>query len=88
MAIDKEMPKQQTDSVLYDPKHWELRAEELRTVAATMRDPEARAIMTGVINTYEQMAQRAAVLQKLFTPMPKKTHRFCRSAAGAAKLGT
>ena len=71
-----EMAKQQTDSVLFDPRHWELRAEEVRTIAATMRDPEARAMMAGVINTYEQMAQRAAVLQKLFTSLPKKTRQL------------
>jgi hypothetical protein len=70
------MAKQQTDSVLFDPRHWELRAEEVRTIAATMRDPEARAMMAGVINTYEQMAQRAAVLQKLFTSLPKKTRQL------------
>ena len=70
-AIANEMAKQQTDSVLYDPEHWELRAEEVRTIAATMRDPETKAAMVRVINTYEQMAHRAAVLQKLFTPLPK-----------------
>ena len=32
--------------------------------------------MVRVINTYEQMAQRAAVLQKLFTSLPKKTRQL------------
>jgi len=71
MAIDSEMAKQQTNSVLYDPRHWELCAEKVRTIATAVRDPETKAAMVRVINTYEQMAKRAAVLQKLFTPLPK-----------------
>jgi len=50
-------------------------AEKVRTIATTMHDPETKAAMVRVINTYEQMAKRAAVLQKLFTPLPKKTPR-------------
>ena len=64
------------DALLYNAKHWELHAEKMRAITATMRDPEARAMMAGVINTYEQMAQRAAVLQKLFTSLPKKTRQL------------
>ena len=43
----------------------------MRTIATAARDPETKAAMVRVINTYEQMAHRAAVLQKLFTPLPK-----------------
>jgi hypothetical protein len=46
-------------------------AEKVRTIATAARDPETKAAMVRVINTYEQMAKRAAVLQKLFTPLPK-----------------
>jgi len=75
VALDSEMARHQADSVLYDPRHWELCAEKVRTIATTMHDPETKAAMVRVINTYEQMAKRAAVLQKLFTPLPKKTPR-------------
>ena len=33
------------DALLYNAKHWELHAEKMRAITATMRDPEARAMM-------------------------------------------
>ena len=56
------------DALLYNAKHWELHAEKMRAITVTMRDPEARAMMATVIDTYEQMAQRAVTLSKLLRP--------------------
>ena len=49
-------------TVLHDPKHWELRAEEARTAAEAINDPEARRIMLDIASGYARMAKRAAKL--------------------------
>ena len=59
------------DLKLCDPKHWELCAEEARVIATTLDDPEAKAMMATVVETYEQMARRATVLQQLLHPLPR-----------------
>ena len=60
------------DSSLYDAKHWALRAEEARVIAENLRNPEAKAMMVTVIETCDQLAERAVVLQKLLHPLPRK----------------
>ena len=47
-------------SPIYDPEHWRQRAEEMRTMAEDMRDPEARATMLRIAEEYEVLAQCAA----------------------------
>jgi len=58
------------DSILYNARYWELRAEEARVVADTLNDPEARRLMAEVVDTYEKMAERAVVLRELH-PRPR-----------------
>jgi hypothetical protein len=43
-----------------DPKHWQERAEETRTLADMLTDAMARAQMLEVAAAYERMAERAA----------------------------
>jgi len=56
------------ESTLHNPKYWELCAAKARIIADTLHDPEAKAMMATVLDTYEKMAQRAIVLQKLRRP--------------------
>jgi predicted Rossmann-fold nucleotide-binding protein len=42
-----------------DPKHWRDRAEEARTVAAEMTDPEAKRKTLRIAEDYEELARRA-----------------------------
>ena len=48
------------DTDLEDPKYWFDRAEETRAQAAQLKDPDARHIMLGVAQGYEQIGRRAA----------------------------
>ena len=45
--------------ILDDPKHWRDRAEEVRSLADQMSDPETRRIMRGIADDYEKLAKRA-----------------------------
>jgi hypothetical protein len=60
-------------SALSDPKYWQLRAEEARVIAESMEDQEARKITLTVVQNYEQMVRRAAILVELAnTKKPKR----------------
>jgi hypothetical protein len=43
----------------YDPKHWCERAQEMRSIAAKLKDPQAKAKMLRVAADYEKIAQTA-----------------------------
>jgi hypothetical protein len=43
----------------YDPKHWCDRAREMRSIAAKLKDPQAKAKMLSVAANYEKIAQTA-----------------------------
>ena len=72
------------DSSLYNSKLWELRADEARVIAEHMRNPDAKAMMATVIETCEQLAQRAAVLQELLHP--RETHPLPLTARSSVPL--
>jgi hypothetical protein len=42
-----------------DPKHWRERAEEARTHAQQMTDPEVKRMMLTIAEDYEKLARRA-----------------------------
>jgi len=42
----------------YDPRHWQNRAEEMRSLAEDMRDEGSKAIMLRMALDYENMAAR------------------------------
>ena len=42
-----------------NPEQWRKRAEEARTVADGMRNPETKRIMLGIAASYEVLAKRA-----------------------------
>ena len=45
--------------LINDPKHWRERAEEARTFAEALDDPEAKRMMFEIARGYERLAQRA-----------------------------
>jgi hypothetical protein len=47
-------------SLLEDPDYWRRRAEEARTIAEQMENPEAKQTMLEIAAGYDRMAQRAA----------------------------
>ena len=43
-----------------DPEHWRKRAEEARTLAEQMQDPQSKQAMLRIAADYERLVERAA----------------------------
>ena len=50
------------------PEYWRSRAEEARALAEMLEDPEAKRMMMGVVEGYEQLAKYSEVRQKQRKP--------------------
>jgi hypothetical protein len=46
-------------SLLDDPEHWRSRAEEARTMAEQLSDPESKRTMLRIADDYERLAEHA-----------------------------
>jgi hypothetical protein len=46
-------------SLLNNPAHWQLRAEETRLLASQLIDPEAKATILKIAEEYDGLARRA-----------------------------
>jgi hypothetical protein len=47
-------------TLIDDAEHWHSRAEETRTIAEMINDPEAQRIMCDIAKGYDLLAERAA----------------------------
>jgi hypothetical protein len=50
--------------LLHNAKHWRDRADEARSVASNLHDPETRRMMLGIAEAYEKLALRAEQREK------------------------
>jgi hypothetical protein len=46
-------------SFINDPEHWRQRAEEARTIADQMNDPQSKEAMLKIAEDYERLGERA-----------------------------
>jgi hypothetical protein len=62
-----------TSELMSNPQHWRERAEEARTNAEQINDPEAKRLMLGIAASYERLALRAE--ERVRGGSPKRTAR-------------
>jgi hypothetical protein len=55
-------------SFLNDPKHWRERAEEARTRADQISDPQSKNAMLRIAHDYELLAERAEARASGYSP--------------------
>ena len=48
-----------TLNVRDDPEYWRKRAEDARAIAVQMTDPQTKAVMLGIAQGYEKLAEQA-----------------------------
>ena len=46
-------------AILNDPEHWRGRAEEVRSIADQLTDPESKGTMLRIARDYERLAEHA-----------------------------
>jgi len=51
-------------SILDNPEHWQERAEEARSIAEQLSDPESRRMMLRIAEDYERLATHASRRKK------------------------
>ena len=51
--------KPHNGNLMNNPKHWILRAEEIRVVAAEVKDMDAKLMLLKIADDYEKLAGRA-----------------------------
>jgi len=61
-------------SFLNDPRHWRMRAEEMRRLTEEMRDEDARGMMLRLVNDYEKIAARMEQTSQA-DPLPRGKRR-------------
>jgi len=75
----------------YDPKHWYDRAREMRSIAAKLKDPQAKAKMLCVAANYEKIAQTAIERLLLYAQSISRLERGhgpeARTAASVCHCG-
>jgi len=47
------------DSKLDNPKHWQERAEEARSIAEQLKDPDSRPMLLRIADDYERLGEHA-----------------------------
>ena len=52
------------DSTLDDPKHWQERAEEARSIAEELKDPESKRMLLRIADDYDRLAAHARARMK------------------------
>jgi hypothetical protein len=73
-------------SLLNDPAHWHLRAQEARLLASQLDDPVAKAATLKIAQEYERLAARAANREmvkhpSLLPPISRRTLHRAHSVA-------